>query len=114
MAHRFDGKIVLITGSPGSRTIMNTVLCVVVNTIDFDMDIQAAVDAPRLHQAWFPDTVRFEGVGKYTEAVQRLEAMGHTVRGTKQGDAHSIALDRKTGKYVGAADHRINGKVAAY
>jgi gamma-glutamyltranspeptidase/glutathione hydrolase len=109
-----DGKIVLITGSPGSRTIMNTVLCVVVNTIDFDMDIQAAVDAPRLHHAWFPDTVRFEGVGKYAEAVQRLEAMGYTVRGTKQGDAHSIALDRKTGKYIGAADHRINGKVAGY
>jgi gamma-glutamyltranspeptidase/glutathione hydrolase len=109
-----DGKIVLITGSPGSRTIMNTVLCVVVNTIDFDMEIQAAVDAPRLHHAWFPDTVRFEGVSKYAEAVRHLEAMGHTVRGTRQGDAHSIALDRKTGKYIGAADQRINGKVSGF
>jgi gamma-glutamyltranspeptidase/glutathione hydrolase len=109
-----DGKIVLVTGSPGSRTIMNTVLCVVVNTLDFDMDLQAAVDAPRLHHAWFPDTVRFEGVGKYAEVVRRLEAMGHTVRGTRQGDAHSIALDRKTGRYIGAADHRIDGKVSGF
>jgi gamma-glutamyltranspeptidase/glutathione hydrolase len=109
-----DGKVVLITGSPGSRTIINTVLCVIVNTIDFDMNIQAAVDAPRLHHPWFPDTARFEGTSKYSEAVKRLEAMGHTVRGTRQGDAHSIALDRKTGKYVGAADRRIDGKVSGY
>jgi gamma-glutamyltranspeptidase/glutathione hydrolase len=107
-----DGKVVLVTGSPGSRTIINTVLCMIVNTIDFDMDVQAAVDAPRLHHAWFPDTVRFEGVDKYREAVRRLEAMGHSVHGTRQGDAHSIGWDRKVGKYVGAADHRINGKVA--
>jgi gamma-glutamyltranspeptidase/glutathione hydrolase len=107
-----DGKIVLVTGSPGSRTIMNTVLCVVVNSLDFDVDIQAAVDAPRLHHEWFPDVARFEGVGKYADVVHRLEAMGHTLRGTRQGDAHSIALDRKTGKYIGAADHRINGKVS--
>lgn len=107
-----DGKVVLVTGSPGSRTIINTVLCVIVNTIDFDMNIQTAVDAPRLHHPWFPDKASFEGVGKYGDAVKRLEAMGHSVRGTRQGDAHSIALDRKTGKYVGAADRRIDGKVS--
>jgi gamma-glutamyltranspeptidase/glutathione hydrolase len=109
-----EGKVVLITGSPGSRTIINTVLCMLVNVLDFDMDLQAAVDAPRLHQAWFPDTVSFEGAHDYTEAVQRLKAMGHSIRGTRQGDAHSIGLDRKTGKYIGAADHRINGKVAGF
>jgi gamma-glutamyltranspeptidase/glutathione hydrolase len=109
-----DGKVVLITGSPGSRTIINTVLCMLVNVLDFDMDLQAAVDAPRLHHAWFPDTVSFEGAHDYTEAVQRLKAMGHSVRGTRQGDAHSIGLDRKTGKYIGAADHRINGKVSGF
>jgi gamma-glutamyltranspeptidase/glutathione hydrolase len=109
-----DGKVVLVTGSPGSRTIINTVLCVLVNTIDFDMDLQAAVDAPRLHHPWFTDTASFEGAGDYAETVQRLKAMGHSVRGTRQGDAHSIGLDRKTGKYIGAADHRINGKVSAF
>jgi gamma-glutamyltranspeptidase/glutathione hydrolase len=109
-----NGQVVLITGSPGSRTIINTVLCVILNTIDYGMDIQAAVDAPRLHHPWFPDTACFEGAGEYRDAVRRLESMGHAVRGTRQGDAHSIALDPKTGKYVGAADHRINGKVSGF
>jgi gamma-glutamyltranspeptidase/glutathione hydrolase len=109
-----NGKVVLITGSPGSRTIINTVLCMVVNVIDFDMDIQSAVDAPRLHHAWFPDTAAFEGTCDYPNVVRRLEAMGHSVHGTRQGDAHSIGFDPKTGKYIGAADHRINGKVSEY
>jgi gamma-glutamyltranspeptidase/glutathione hydrolase len=109
-----NGKVILITGSPGSRTIINTVLCVIVNVIDFDMDLQAAVDAPRLHHAWFPDSAGFEGTCEYPEAVRHLEAMGHSIYGRRQGDAHSIGLDRKTGKYIGAADHRINGKVSEY
>jgi gamma-glutamyltranspeptidase/glutathione hydrolase len=109
-----DGKVVLITGSPGSRTIINTVLCVVVNVIDFDMDIRAAVDAPRLHHQWFPDTARFEGTSEYPEAVERLRQLGHSIAGTTQGDAHSIWVDPKTGVYHGAEDRRINGKVAAY
>src|SRR5262249_32485420 len=50
-----EGKAYLITGSPGSRTIINTVLNVVVNVVDFDMDIQSAVNAPRLHHQWLPD-----------------------------------------------------------
>src|SRR5205085_7350125 len=52
-----DGKVLLVTGSPGSRTIINTVLCVLVNVVDFDMPVQQAVDAPRLHHQWFPDVV---------------------------------------------------------
>jgi gamma-glutamyltranspeptidase/glutathione hydrolase len=109
-----DGKPILITGSPGSRTIINTVLCIVVNVIDFDMDVRAAVDAPRLHHPWFPDCASFEGVYEYRDSVTALEKLGHTVSVTRQGDAHSIALDRRTGRYVGAEDHRINGKVAGY
>jgi gamma-glutamyltranspeptidase/glutathione hydrolase len=108
------GKVVLVTGSPGSRTIINTVLCVVVNVIDFGMDVRAAVDAPRLHHAWFPDELRFEGTGEYPEAVTKLRRMGHKVTGTRQGDAHSIWLDPKTGRYVGAADGRVNGQVAGF
>jgi gamma-glutamyltranspeptidase/glutathione hydrolase len=109
-----DGKVVLVTGSPGSRTIINTVLCVVVNVIDFDMGVRAAVDAPRLHHQWFPDEARFEGTREYPEAVAKLKAMGHAVTGTNQGDAHSIKVDPKTGAYQGAEDRRINGKVSAY
>ncbi len=56
-----EGKPYLVTGSPGGRTIINTVLCVVVNVLDFKMDLRAAVDAPRFHHQWLPDRVRFEG-----------------------------------------------------
>jgi gamma-glutamyltranspeptidase/glutathione hydrolase len=109
-----DGKVVLVTGSPGSRTIINTVLCVVISVIDFDMDIRAAVDAPRLHHQWFPDEVRFEGIRDYPDLVAKLKAMGHVVTGIRQGDAHSIRVDLKTGAYHGAADRRIDGKVSGY
>ncbi len=109
-----NGKVVLITGSPGSRTIINTVLCVLVNVLDFDMDVRAAVDAPRLHHQWFPDVVRFEGKDDYPSAVERLRQMGHRVEGTRQGDAHTIWVDPKTGTYHGAADRRIDGKSVGY
>src|SRR5262249_34702173 len=50
-----NGKVVLITGSPGGRTIINTVLCVLLNVLEFEMDLDAAVAAPRLHHQWLPD-----------------------------------------------------------
>jgi gamma-glutamyltranspeptidase/glutathione hydrolase len=109
-----DGKVVLITGSPGSRTIINTSLQVVLNGLEFGMDPRAAVDAPRLHHQWFPDRVRFEGITEYTATVKKLEAMGHTFSATRQGDAHSIWVDPKTGTYIGAEDRRISGKVAGF
>jgi gamma-glutamyltranspeptidase/glutathione hydrolase len=109
-----DGNVVLVTGSPGGRTIINTVLNVVLGVLEFDMDLRSAVDAPRLHHQWFPDELRFEGTRDHREVVQRLQQMGHSVSGTKQGDAHSIWVDAKTGRYHGAADRRISGKAAGY
>jgi gamma-glutamyltranspeptidase/glutathione hydrolase len=108
------GKVVLVTGSPGSRTIINTVLNVVVNVIDFEMDVRKAVDAPRLHHQWFPDELRFEGTSEHAGAVEKLQALGHTVVGTRQGDAHTIWVNPKTGTYVGAADGRICGKASGF
>lgn len=107
-----NGKAILVTGSPGSRTIINTVLCVVTNVVDFDMDIQSAVDAPRQHHQWFPDELMLEG--KDLELIKKLESFGHKVRTAKQGDAHSIWIDPKTGLFHGAADRRIDGKAAGY
>lgn len=109
-----DGKVTLVTGSPGGRTIINTVLCVVVNVVDFEMEIQEAVDAPRMHHQWFPDEIRMEGKARIPEAVKRLQALGHAVTGAKQGDAHSIRVDPQTGRYQGAADRRISGKASGY
>src|SRR5262249_1403186 len=88
-----DGKPCLITGSPGGRTIINTVLCVVVDVIDFDMSVPDAVSAPRMHHQWLPDAVKFEGVKQHPELVTKLKALGHTVTEARQGDAHSIGID---------------------
>src|SRR5262249_53425227 len=55
-----DGRPVLVTGSPGGRTIINIVLCILVSTMDFDMPLREAVDAPRIHHQWFPDRILVE------------------------------------------------------
>jgi gamma-glutamyltranspeptidase/glutathione hydrolase len=111
-----NGRPVLVVGSPGGRTIINTVLQVVLNVLEFEMDLPAAVAAPRLHHQWFPDQVRFEGAQqeKFTDLLSELQRRGHKISETasRQGDAHSIWIDPKTGVYHGAADKRINGKAA--
>jgi gamma-glutamyltranspeptidase/glutathione hydrolase len=109
-----DGKLLLVTGSPGGRTIINTVLCVVVNTVDYGMDARAAVDAPRQHHQWFPDRLTVENMLQYFDAVKKLREMGYTVTNARQGDAHTIRIDPKTGVYQGAADKRLDGKAAGY
>jgi gamma-glutamyltranspeptidase/glutathione hydrolase len=110
-----DGKLLLVTGSPGGRTIINTVLCVVVNTVDYKMDARAAVDEPRIHHQWFPDRLMVEKLNGTADLGAKLRAMGHTVaNGNSQGDAHSIRIDPKTGVYQGAADTRLDGKAAGY
>ncbi len=109
------GKPVLATGSPGGRAIINTVLNIITNVIDFGMDLRAAVDAPRLHHQWLPDVVRYED-GRMTAAAQRqLERMGHKFKPVKGlGDAHSIWIDPETGIRLGVADKRRCGKAAGY
>jgi gamma-glutamyltranspeptidase / glutathione hydrolase len=109
-----NGKVVLITGSPGGRTIINTVFNVVLNVTEFGMDVRAAVDAPRMHHQWLPDQVTIERSGATDEMVAALKKMGHTVRaGNVQGDANSIGVDA-SGVAWGAADSRSpDGKASA-
>jgi gamma-glutamyltranspeptidase/glutathione hydrolase len=110
-----DGKVLLVTGSPGGRTIINTVFNIVVNVIDYEMPIQQAVDAPRLHHQWFPDEVRLEQAKQMNATVRALQAMGHrVVPAGAQGDAHSIWVNPRTGDYIGAADKRQSGFAAGY
>lgn len=109
-----NGKVILITGSPGGRTIINTVFGIVVNVCEFEMDVQAAIDAPRTHHQWFPDGIKFEGTKQYPDLVKKLTEMGHKVEYARQGDAHSIWIDPKSGVFHGAVDKRIDGKAAGY
>jgi gamma-glutamyltranspeptidase/glutathione hydrolase len=102
-----DGKVVAVIGSPGGRTIINTVLQVALNVMAFGMPIQEAVNAPRMHHQWLPNTVTIERNGVPESTVQALTAMGHkVVFGAQQGTAHSIMIDPRTGHRIGAADPR--------
>ena len=91
-----DGQTVLITGSPGGSTIINTVFQVMINVLDHQMDLSEAVAKPRFHHQWQPDSIRFED-GAFASGVQPiLESMGHQeLRGARFaiGDANSIYFD---------------------
>ncbi|UCG85820.1 MAG: gamma-glutamyltransferase [Gemmatimonadota bacterium] len=108
-----EGELVAVVGSPGGRTIINSVLQVVLNIIDFEMPIQDAVNASRLHHAWLPNTVRVEQGGIDEATKQALQEMGHRmiVRG-RQGLTHCIMIDPLTGERIGAADPRDTDAVA--
>jgi gamma-glutamyltranspeptidase/glutathione hydrolase len=113
-----DGKIVLITGSPGGRTIINTVLGVVLNVLEFDMSPRDAVDASRMHHAWFPDVLEAEaGLHEnHADALRQLREMGHRIKNkpVRQGDAHTIFVDPRTGTYQGEADRRRDGSAVGW
>ena len=105
-----DGRVVLVTGSPGGSRIISTVLQVVVNVLDYRMDVAAAVAAPRLHHQWLPDEVRIER-GFSDEALKALTAMGHRVlHPMGQTSANSIAVTPDG--LLGAADPRTRGAAA--
>lgn len=107
-----DGRLVLVTGSPGGPTIINTVLQVISNVIDFKMPVAQAVEAPRIHHQWMPDVLTHERFGLSADTANALRARGHTLRerqsyeGAYQGDAETILIDPTTGLRLGAADPR--------
>ena len=113
-----DGKVALVTGSPGGRTIINTVLEVILNTTCFGMSPVQAVDAPRFHHQWFPDRVRYEPRENPIDPAvwQALSRMGHTVEQADwaQGCAHTIAVVQDTPRYIGVADNRRGGQAEGY
>jgi gamma-glutamyltranspeptidase/glutathione hydrolase len=102
---------VLVTGSPGGSRIISTVLQVIVNVLDYDMDVASAVAAPRLHHQWLPDEVRIER-GFPDDVIAALKAKGHTIiEPLGQTSANSIAV---TGHGLfGAPDPRTRGAEAA-
>ncbi|MGY3077812.1 gamma-glutamyltranspeptidase/glutathione hydrolase [Bradyrhizobium sp. LM6.10] len=106
-----DGKPVLVTGSPGGSRIISTVLQVIVNVLDYKMDVAAAVAAPRLHHQWLPDEVRIES-GFPDNVLLELKAMDHLiVEPMGQTSANSIAVTANGP--LGAPDPRTRGAEAA-
>ena len=106
-----DNKPVLVTGSPGGSRIISTVLQVIVNVLDYSMNVAAAVDAPRLHHQWLPDEVRIER-GFADDTIAELKAKGHhVVEPLGQTSANSIAVTDYG--LLGAPDPRSRGAEAA-
>jgi gamma-glutamyltranspeptidase/glutathione hydrolase len=111
-----DGKVVLITGSPGGRTIPSTVLGVLLGFMEFGYNGRQAVDAPRINHQWMPDrgTVETNATPAIPQAtLDALAAMGHSVRAGGGGSAHSIWVDQTTGIAYGVADRRQRGSFSA-
>ncbi len=111
-----NGKVVLVAGSPGGRTIINTVFGVVFNVLEFGMNARDAVDAPRMDHEWMPDAVRIERAGADQALLDTLKALGHlnVTAGGAQGDANAILVDA-SGTAWGAADttRSPDGKASA-
>jgi gamma-glutamyltranspeptidase/glutathione hydrolase len=102
-----DGKLFLTMGSPGGRTIINTVLLAILNVIDFGMNVQEAIDAPRFHHQWLPDEIRYEKHGLSPDTLAALLSRGQALKeGETQGVAQGIAYDAKADLLEGASDRR--------
>ncbi len=110
---RKDGSFWFTVGSPGGPTIINTVLCVITNVIDYGMNIQQAIDAPRLHHQWLPDELVWEPFGLSGDTQKALTTRGHALAKPRYlGDAEGIMIEEKTGMRLGATDPRRSDGVA--
>lgn len=109
-----DGRPFMVTGSPGGSTIITTVLQSIVNVVDFGMNMQQSVDAPRFHQQWLPDEVMVAPGYLNAKTRPALEAMGYVFRQSPDwGADEAILIDPKTGLIQGANDRRRPGGLAA-
>ena len=102
-----DGKLFMVTGSPGGRTIINTVLHTILNVVDYGMGAQEAVDAPRFHHQWLPDRISYERWGISPDTARLLQSMGHRLNPiTAQGVAEVIVVNEKENRLEGGSDRR--------
>jgi gamma-glutamyltranspeptidase/glutathione hydrolase len=109
-----DGKLFLVAGAEGGPTIITSVANVIMGVVDFGLDVQEAVNAPRIHHQWLPDELRLEDRIS-PDTVRLLKSKGHKVgTGHFWGDSECIAMDPKTGERLGASDGRNNGKAVGY
>jgi gamma-glutamyltranspeptidase/glutathione hydrolase len=122
---RQDGRLWFALGSPGGPRIINAVFQVIVNIIDFEMNLQQAIDAPRIHHQWLPDEIYYEPYGLSADVQRALEARGHRLilrpeyKGPTQqafmGDIEAVMVEEKSGVRLGASDpRRSDGPPAGY
>ncbi len=109
-----DGELFMVIGSPGGRTIINTVLLTILNVVDFGMNIQDAIDFPRFHHQWLPDRIAYEKNGISPDTLALLKGRGHTVTENpdSQGVAQGIIWNQAEKVLEGGSDRRaLDGAV---
>jgi gamma-glutamyltranspeptidase/glutathione hydrolase len=115
---RKDGSVWFAVGARGGARIINAVLQIVVNIIDYGMNIQQALDAPRIHHQWFPDVVRYEPFGLSADTLRALESRGHKLEEATTprniASAEGIMIEQGTSIRLGASDPRNDGVPLGY
>jgi gamma-glutamyltranspeptidase/glutathione hydrolase len=109
-----DGKLFMVLGSPGGPTIISTVANILMGVVDYGLDIQEAVNAPRFHNQWLPDELDVEK-RLSPDTIKSLSAKGYRVEVKDSwGDGECIEIDPVSGERWGASDGRNNGKAVGY
>lgn len=113
---RKDGSVWFAVGARGGPRIISAVLQSVINVIDHGMNIQEAIDAPRIHHQWFPDQIYYEQYGISFDTRKILESYGHKFADNPGNiaSATGIAIEEKTGVKLGAIDSRSDGEAIGY
>jgi gamma-glutamyltranspeptidase/glutathione hydrolase len=110
-----DGRLFLVLGSPGGPRIISTVANILMGVVDYGLDIQQAVNAPRFHHQWLPDQIYVERVGISPDTIKLLEMRGHKIKTEGYwSDGECIAVDPATGDLLGAPDGRGGGKAVGF
>lgn len=110
-----DGKPFMVIGSPGGSTISTVVLQVILNVIEFNMNIQQAIDKSKIHHQWFPDIIDYEAFGLSEDVIASLRSLGYTVGNERSlGRCEGILVDQENQIYFGATDPRGFGAAVGY
>jgi gamma-glutamyltranspeptidase/glutathione hydrolase len=110
-----DEKPFIVVGAPGGSTIITTVMQIILNIIDFNMDIQEAINSPRFHHQWKPEQIDYEHLGMTDDVKDNLIEKGHFIgRERSLGRAEGIIIDYKNNVIWGASDPRGYGEAIGY
>ncbi|MAJ44212.1 MAG: gamma-glutamyltransferase [Candidatus Marinimicrobia bacterium] len=109
-----EGELFLVVGSPGGSTIITTVAQIIMNVIDFEMNIEDAVEAPRFHHQWLPDLIQIESFGFSIETLQALSNKGHNYKIRNNiGEANCIMI-LEDGLIEASSDSRKGASAKAF